>query len=113
LAYSFINNPLWVRKEAMKITPEHLEILKARVAHHDTPERRSVAIKANHSDKRYRWDLTYVDNSNEEKSATRFICDVLYKYANDVHIDTALRQIVPPLQVKVAPERAKETEAQQ
>lgn len=41
-------------------------------------------------DKRYRWDLLY---------ASRFdVCGRIYPTgANDTHIDTALRAIVPPL----------------
>lgn len=43
-------------------------------------------------DKRYRWDLHYA------AGLTRFVCDNLYSYVNDTHIDTALRRIVGELE---------------
>jgi hypothetical protein len=73
----------------MKITNEHLNTLAALIAPLDTPEKRAAYRAQNLTDKRYRWDLTYV--------ATRFICDALYPYLDDTHIDTALRTIVRPL----------------
>ena len=39
------------------------------------------------SDKRYRWDMTY------KAGLSGWICDELYPYLNDDHIDTALRSI--------------------
>jgi hypothetical protein len=38
--------------------------------------------------KRFRWDLM------SSAVGSRWICDNLYSYANDDHIDTALRRIV-------------------
>lgn len=75
----------------MKIKPEHLQTLVDNLAPFDTDELRSQYKAQGLSDKRYRWDLTYLSNS------TRFICDVLYEYMDDNHLDTALRKIVKPL----------------
>jgi len=48
--------------------------------------------------KRHRWDLFYA------AKLTLFACDVIYKYADDTHIDTALRSIVKELELnKEAP----------
>lgn len=84
----------------MKILPAHLGHLKSLIAHLDTEERRrqyrqdfdNGHIKAKDESKRYRWDLLYAS-----QEATRFVCDVLYKYSHDEHIDTALRSLVKPL----------------
>lgn len=81
----------------MKITPQHFDHFRSLVAPFDTPERRAEAIENGYTDKRYRWSLTYIVHSTDPQSATRFICDVLYVYLNDTHIDTALRALVPPL----------------
>lgn len=75
----------------MKIKPEHLQTLVDNITHFDTNELRCQYRAQGLSDKRYRWDLAYMSNS------TRFICDVLYVYMDDTHIDTALRKIVKSL----------------
>jgi hypothetical protein len=65
---------------------------------HDTAQRRAEYAAKGLSDKRYRWDLSYLSgNANNPESCTRFVCDTLYTYLNDSHIDTALRSIVKPL----------------
>lgn len=87
----------------MKIKPEHVEHLRIGIAPLDTPERRQKYINGDFSnaeytkdvDERYRWDLLYAI-----PWYTRWVCDNIYPYANDTHIDTALRSIVPPLEVK-------------
>jgi hypothetical protein len=82
----------------MKITAEHFATLTAKVAPFDTPERREQYKAQGLTDKRYRWDLSYLGGKGSDpESTTRFICDVLYEYLNDTHIDTALRTIVKPL----------------
>jgi hypothetical protein len=80
----------------MKIKPEHFAILETAIKQHDTPERRARYLKGDfpRSDrtkdlnKRYRWDLLW------EFVETTFITMQIYQYANDDHIDTALRNIV-------------------
>lgn len=74
-----------------KISGEHLAHLKAEIAPHDTAELRAAYKAANLTDKRYRWDLSY------RAGLTSWICSNLYSYADDTHIDTALRSIVPNL----------------
>ncbi len=82
----------------MKITAEHFAQLAAMLNPLDTTERRAHYKAQGLTDKRYRWDLTYAaGHANNPESCTRFICDTLYSYMNDVHIDTALRSIVKPL----------------
>jgi len=73
----------------MKILPSHLAHMRAAIAPLDTIERR--AAYAGLSDKRYQWDLSYA------AGLTRFFCDTLYSYCDDTHIQTALRNIVAPL----------------
>jgi hypothetical protein len=75
----------------MKITNEHLATMATMVQPLDTPEKRDAYRAQNLTDKRYRWDLVYM------AGGTRFICDALYPYLDDSHIDTALRSIVKPL----------------
>lgn len=81
----------------MKIKPEDYatleKALKEVVARNPDLERRYG--KAGFSHTRYRWDMlngAVIDG----KASTYFICDVLYKYINDSHIDTALKKILPP-----------------
>ena len=82
----------------MKIQPDHLAALRALIEPIDTAQRRAQYIEQGLTDKRYRWDLTYsAGHASNPQSATRFICDTLYPYMNDTHIDTALKAIVPPL----------------
>ena len=78
----------------MKIKDEDFEALRKLVSEADTEAARATALAANHSDRRYRWDLTYTP------ACTRLICSTLYKYCEDSHIDTALRAIVKPLRGK-------------
>jgi len=42
------------------------------------------------SDKRVRWDYFHAAGV----TALKFLCDDLYKYMNDTHMDTALKSIV-------------------
>jgi O-methyltransferase involved in polyketide biosynthesis len=77
----------------MKIQASHYEHLAAAVAPLDTAKRRAAYVAADLSDMRYRWDLTYA------AKLTPWMCSTLYPYLNDDHIDTALRRIIPPLDV--------------
>lgn len=79
----------------MKIRPEHYEHIRAAIAALD-PNRVAAHLEQLRSDTRvrnlgvrYRWDLLHAAVSS------RWICAELYPYANDEHIDTALRRIVP------------------
>ena len=75
----------------MKITTEHLDYMRAAIAPHDTAERRATYKAGGLSDRRYRWDLSYAAGLSSWMAST------VYQYANDEHIDTALRSIVAPL----------------
>ena len=75
----------------MKITPAHVAHIAAHIEPLDTPELRSRYIQAGLSDTRYRWDLTY------SAKLSQWLSDNIYTYANDEHIDTALRKLIKPL----------------
>lgn len=78
----------------MKIKPEHYAKLEkgVRAAVEQHPHSREAYQKAGMSEKRYRWDLLYASQI-DGVSGNLWICDALYPYANDDHIDTALRRI--------------------
>ena len=79
----------------MKIKPEDLASMRARIAPLDTTERREwyranrVTLRAKDLDMRYRWDLLHM---------SRFPTTSLYRYLDDTHIDTALRSLVEKVQ---------------
>jgi hypothetical protein len=85
----------------MKVTPTDLADLATMVKSHDTPERRAQYIArqfpraelVHDLDKRFRWDLLWMADG----ATRRAWFDRVYTYANDTHIDTALRSIVPAL----------------
>lgn len=89
----------------MKIKPEHLQALRDAIIPIDTHERRqkyldnqfSYADRCKDRELRFRWDLL--------KDAGIKIGDgkgmsglPLYSYLNDVHINTALKSFIPPLE---------------
>jgi hypothetical protein len=80
----------------MKITKAHYRHmlaacrpLAAKIATHRDYVRRSGNY--NDLEKRVRWDLF------SAAGLSSYACDTLYSYANDTHIDTALRSIVREL----------------
>lgn len=83
----------------MKIKPEHLATMAGKIQPLDTPERRQLYLEGKfpNSDKvldlnkRYRWDLLHA------AGLTDWLCDTLYRYAHDDHVDTALGFIVQDL----------------
>ena len=48
----------------------------------------SVDPRVKDLDKRFRWDLCYA------AGLSGWLCDEVYKYANDTHVDTALRHAI-------------------
>lgn len=52
------------------------------------PAHRDEYKREGHSHKRYRWDILWLCKMND------FVCNTLYRYLNDDHIDTALRSIL-------------------
>lgn len=73
----------------MKIEQAHFDRLQDAVqtALKTFPYTLDEYLKAGNSAKRYRWDVLW------HAQQTRFVCNTLYKYLNDDHIDTALRKI--------------------
>ena len=84
----------------MKISQAHyqhmLQSIKAVCPSREALATRRDAIKAEGRAKdiemRLRWDLSY--NAN----LTKFICDNVYSYCNDGHVDTALKRIVKEIE---------------
>ena len=88
----------------MKITTEHYEQMKTAIASLDreavNKHAEAVLSEGKFKDygKRMRWDLLHASKlSSRSADNFNFVCDVLYKYANDEHIDTALKNIVREL----------------
>jgi len=83
----------------MKIKPEHYTYIKSAIealpldkllAH---KEALKFDDRIKDLDKRFRWDCLYVAIKSS------WICDNLYPYMDDTHIDTALRSIVKELEL--------------
>ena len=77
----------------MKMKPEHYFHVRncfEKSAHWIPMVRESIANenKAKYHDKRLRWDMLYT------AVGSRWICDNLYSYLDDSHIDSALRVIM-------------------
>lgn len=77
----------------MKILSHHYAYMKAAIQTiaADIPAMRlAIAAegKAKDVNKRLRWDCSY------RAIGAKWICDNIYPYANDDHIDTALRSIM-------------------
>lgn len=76
----------------MKMQPDHFATLKTMLEPVATSEfHRSRYLAAGLSTTRFQWDAV------RHVGAMPFICDVLYKYLNDDHIQTALNKIIKPL----------------
>lgn len=72
----------------MKIKPEHYDTIREAV---QTADAEYPSIRASYeageiSAKRFRWDLLMAARMSP------WVCDNIYPYANDDHIDTALRR---------------------
>lgn len=85
-----------------KITGQNLDTMRDAIAPLDTADTRAAYLRGEfHNadrvkdlDRRYRWDLLWSSGLSGWLVAT--VYDDLG--ANDTHVDTALRSIVPPLQ---------------
>lgn len=75
----------------MKIKSEHFDHLRSAITEHDTDFHRSRYAAAGLSTTRYQWDLV------RHVGLMPWVCDTLYTYLNDTHIQTALNKIVKPL----------------
>ena len=83
----------------MKIKPEHYATLKEaiRTTLSQNPTSHEVYRKEGFTEMRFRWDLLWASKVGEQ-TISRWISDTIYEYANDEHIDTALRRIVKELE---------------
>jgi len=71
----------------MKIKPEHIEYMRTEMMKSgSTPTLHSYTSQGL-TEKRWRWDWCY------KAGLSKWICDNLYPYADDSHIDTALKHI--------------------
>lgn len=73
----------------MKIKPEHFDTLREIVTTADRtfPSIREEFEAGRLSAKRFRWDLLFAGRGSS------WVCENLYPYMNDDHLDTALRRI--------------------
>jgi hypothetical protein len=71
----------------MKMKPEHYEYIKGKMLATSTAPTLHSYTSRGLSEKRWRWDWLY------EAKLSNWVCDNLYSYLNDEHIDTALKQI--------------------
>lgn len=70
----------------MKVTQEHLNHMRAAIGAVTNADLLYPTYKkAGLSDERYRWDIARM------AGLIPFMCDTLYLYCDDAHIDTALR----------------------
>jgi hypothetical protein len=78
----------------MKIKPDHFEYMKAAILANSHAPTLPSYLTRGLTEKRWRWDLLYA------AKLSPWICANIYPYANDEHIDTALRVITrdPTLQ---------------
>lgn len=82
----------------LRVAPQHVEAIRAKVSALDTPERRQKyltgdfprADRVKDLDMRYRWDLLH-----EAKAHPGYDGGI-----NDTHVDSALKRAVPPLAPK-------------
>ena len=85
----------------MKIQAEHYNFMRAKLAPFkgQIEQFRQRIInegKAGDAEKRLRWNLAYLAD------LTWWLCENVYTYANDAHIDTALRSIMKELEQQKA-----------
>lgn len=76
----------------MKMLPEHFDELKMLIECIDTPDRRVMyeAFGITYDSTRYRWDCVWA----VPREARTPLFDRIYAYADDTHIDTALKRII-------------------
>jgi hypothetical protein len=75
----------------MKMQSAHFDHIAEKIAALDTPALRAAYRDAGLSLKRYQWDVT------RKAGLSAYICNTLYPYLNDDHIQTALNRIVSEL----------------
>lgn len=80
----------------MKITTEHYNHMATSIGKLDINSIRLAILNADRQpkdfDKRLRWDCMY------QAGLSSWVCDNLYSYLDDSHIDTALKSIVKQIE---------------
>ena len=71
----------------MKIKQEHFDHMKAAICANAKAPTLYAYTSRGLTEMRWRWDLCY------QAGLSKWICDNLYSYMDDTHIDTALRNI--------------------
>ena len=72
----------------MKIQTSHLKHMQTAIRQYEQDNPEAVAAhKAKHTPMRYRHDVM------RAAGLLSFVCDTLYEYMDDTHLDTALRHI--------------------
>lgn len=79
----------------MKMKPEHFEHMRKFIAIFDCMERRVAFRRQSNSLRGYQWYLV------RHAGLLPFVCDTLYQYLNDDHIQTALNRIIPSFESEV------------
>ena len=77
----------------MKMLKEHYNEIRERCSEYDTEDRRALYRASNLTATRYRWDVARIAFGDLPGGFSRWICDNLYSYLSDAHIDTALRKV--------------------
>lgn len=72
----------------MKIKPEHLAHIRTEMLKSGATHTLKAYLDAGLTEKRWRWDWCY-----RTPGLSKWICDNIYPYANDEHLDTALKCI--------------------
>lgn len=85
----------------MKILPDHFEYMQTKISAYLSERPDMIedyhngnfprADRCKDLNMRFRWDVCYF------AVGSKWICDNLYSYMDDNHIDTSLRRIVPAL----------------
>ena len=80
----------------MKIKPEDFKTLKEAMDEtiNKYPKAMDDYKSKGLSKKRFAWDVLHCSEITGYNSSTQFVCDRLYKYLNDNHIDTAVLRII-------------------
>lgn len=73
----------------MTLAPEHVEALRLLTAPFYSPARLALYQANGMTTMRYRWDGLYMAS----KPVVCELMQAIYQYANDTHVDAALRQL--------------------
>ena len=75
----------------MKLKAEHIKILREAITPFMNADTAALYAEQGLTPKRYRWDALW--SANKVSVPLREIMPVIYRYANDEHIDTVLRML--------------------